>query len=152
MLTKEAPCGHVNGVWNYHVTKCDWSVEGAWSIEGVDTVCLACWWNWGFFAIAIAPLLLLWISVGCFCSYPSSLYNDQSQHASCATSDKAMYSASVDDNTTVSCFLDCQVIAPEPAMKTYPVVDLRSSKFPYAVSMYPWNRLDCEGSAVYLIL
>ncbi len=37
-------------------------------------ICFALLWNWGFFAIAIASLLLLFIRVGCICLNPNSSY------------------------------------------------------------------------------
>jgi len=74
-------------------------------------MCLAHWWNCGFLAIATAPSLSLKISVGRTCLYPSSPTSDRSQQASHVTSDKATYSASVDDKAIVDCFFDHQVMA-----------------------------------------
>ena len=114
-------------------------------------MCLARWWNCGFLAIATAPSLSLKISVGRTCLYPSSPNSDRSQQASCVASDKATYSASVDDKAIVNCFFDHQVMAPLAAMKMYPVVDFHSSRLPYATSVYPWNVSDLSDSAMYVI-
>ena len=101
--------------------------------------------------MATAPSLSLKISVASTNLYPSSPNSERSQQASRADSDKATYSASVDDKATVGCLFDRQVIAPLPAIKTYPVVDLHSSRLPYAASAYPWNKSDRSDSVVYVI-
>ena len=77
--------------------------------------------------MAMEPSLSPFMVIGNCCGNPSSSYRFLSQHASHAASDKATYSASVDESAMVVCFLDFQVIAPPDAKKTYPDVDFRSS-------------------------
>src|SRR6266850_1506467 len=72
--------------------------------------------------------------VGVLSGKPNSLCRFLNQQASHAASDRAMYSASVDDSAIISCFLDHHVIAPPAAKKTYPDVDLQSSVLAYATS------------------
>ena len=113
--------------WTRLWTQCQWI-----------TICLECLWNCGFLTIAIKPLLSPQISVG-MSSWRklSSPYRLFSQQASWAASESAMYSASVDNHAMETCFLELQVMAPFPARKMYPDMDLRSSAFPYEASTYP---------------
>ena len=67
--------------------------------------------------------------IGDSCGNPSSSKRFFSQQASHPASDKATYSASVDESAIVVCFLDFQVIATPEALKMYPDVDLRSLLF-----------------------
>ncbi|KAL3678375.1 hypothetical protein R1sor_021331 [Riccia sorocarpa] len=53
-----------------------------------------------------------------------------SQIASLAPSDRARYSASVEEQATVGCFLAHQVIGLAPSLKMYPVIDLLDSLHP----------------------
>jgi len=76
------------------------------------------------------------------------VYKFLSQHASRDASESATYSASVDESVVETCFLELQVMAPSPAMKTYPVVDFLSSALAYAASAYPWKKLGYNGSAL----
>ena len=117
-------------------------------------MCFDFLWNWGFFTIAIDPSLPPWIMVGESCGKPSSLYRLLNQHASRPASDKAMYSASAVDSAVVLCFLDIQVIAPPPTVKTYLDIDFHLSTLLYAASAYPWKRfvpLFFRGDAEYVI-
>ena len=61
---------------------------------------------------------------------PMSWRSDLSHSASWLASDRAIYSASVDDSATVGCLRDLQVIGAPDRWKIYPVVDLRVSKSP----------------------
>src|SRR5260221_10762394 len=115
-------------------------------------ICLERLWNWGFRAIAIDPSLSPRISVGISSfSKPNSEYKFLSQHASRDASERATYSACVDDRAVETCFFELQVMAPSPARKTYPVVDLRSLALAYVASAYPWKKLGCNGSALYMM-
>ena len=81
-------------------------------------------------AIAKDPLLSPQIIVGtCRFNSPSSQYRFLNQHASHDASERATYLAAIDDNALEICLLEHQLIAPLPAMKMYPVVDLSSSPF-----------------------
>ena len=100
------------------------------------SMCLDRLWNWGFFVIVMAPSLSPSTSIrSSLCSRPSSLYRLCSQQASCADSNNAMYSASVKDSAVVICFFEHHVMAPSAMRKTYPVMDLFLSAFPYAASV-----------------
>src|SRR5229473_2033261 len=101
--------------------------------------------------MAIDPLLSPRIMVGKVCLNPSSLNRFLSHQASCAASDKAIYSASVDDSAVIDCFLECQVIAPLAIMKMYLVVDFCSSEFANAASTYPRKGLGCPSMLLYVI-
>jgi topoisomerase IA-like protein len=75
---------------------------------------------------------------------PKSSNNRRNQIVSFAASEIAIYSASVDDNDTVVCFLLAQLTAPRPILKTYPPVDLRSSMSPaQSASEYPTSSTLC---------
>src|SRR6266853_816361 len=90
-------------------------------------ICFALLWNCGFFDMAIDPSLSLKIVVSNVCANPSSLNRFLNQHTSHIASDKAIYSAFMVNNAVTVCFLEYQVIAPLDILKTYPVVDFRSS-------------------------
>ena len=62
-------------------------------------------------------------------SSPISEYRFLNQHASRDASERATYSAAVDDNALEICLFEHQLIARSPGMTTYPVVDLSSSPF-----------------------
>ena len=112
-------------------------------------ICLDHLWNCGFFAIAMDPSLSPQISIGTFsCSRASSVYKLLSQHASHPASERLTYSASVDDSAMDICFLELQVMAPFLVRNTYLEIDLRSSVFPYKVSVYPKKKLGCSGRAL----
>ena len=88
-------------------------------------MCLERLWNCGFLTIAIDLSLLPWISVGMSSwSKPSSPYRLFSQQASQAASERAAYSASVNDKAMDTCFLKLQVMVPFPARKMYLDIDL----------------------------
>jgi hypothetical protein len=72
-------------------------------------MCFAHLWNCGFFVIAIDPSLSPRIMVGNFCANPSSLNRFRNQCASRAASDKAIYSASVDERAITDCFFEYHV-------------------------------------------
>jgi len=115
------------------------------------SMCFDLLWNWGFFVKVIAPSLSPSTSVSdSLGRSPSSLYKLCNQQASCADSESATYSASVEDNAVVICFFELQVIALSATRKTYPVVDLLLSALPYAASAYPY-RFFCWGCALYAI-
>ena len=83
-----------------------------------------------------------WLSQNIVPSYrwsnPSSFINLLRKMASFVASDKAIYSASVDDSATVFCFCDFQEIAAPPSLYTYPVYDRRSLGHPaQSSSTYP---------------
>ena len=80
--------------------------------------------------LSLSPLII----VGIFCLYPNASYKFCNQHASQPASDNAMYSASMDNNTIVVCFLDHHVITPPSARKMYADVDFKSLVFAYAAS------------------
>src|SRR5712671_4250489 len=101
--------------------------------------------------MAIDPSLSPRIMVGKVCLNPSSLNRFLSHWASCTASDKAIYSASVDNSAVIDCFLECQVIAPPAIMKMYPVVDFCSSKFVNAASAYLRKGLGCPSMSPYVI-
>jgi len=73
--------------------------------------------------MAIEPLLSPRIVVGKICMNPNLRNKLLNQRALRAASDKAIYSASVDDKAVIDCFLENQVIAPPAIMKTYPEVN-----------------------------
>jgi hypothetical protein len=77
--------------------------------------------------MAIDPSLSPRIVVGKICAKPSSENKFLNHQASRAALDKAIYSASVVDIAVIDCFLENQVIAPPAIMKTYPVIDFKSS-------------------------
>ena len=99
--------------------------------------------------MAIDPSLLPRIVVGKVCSNPSSLNRLLSHRALHATSDKAIYLASMDNSAVIDCFSECQVIAPLAIMKMYPVVNFCSSEFMNAVSVYPRKGLGCSTTSPY---
>ncbi len=70
------------------------------------SMCFAHLWNCRFFVIAIDPSLSLKIMVGNLCVNLSSLNRFCNQRASCAASDKAIYSASVDKSAVTDCFFE----------------------------------------------
>ena len=89
-------------------------------------------------AIAKDASLSLWISVGTLESrIPISWYKLLNQQTSRAASDIATYSASAEDSACDICHLELHVIAPSPAMNTYPEVDFPSSALAKAASEYP---------------
>jgi hypothetical protein len=81
-------------------------------------MCFARLWNCGFFVIVIDPSLSPKIVVGNFCVNPSLLNRFCNQRASHATSDKAIYSAFMDERAITDCFFEYQVIAPLAILKT----------------------------------
>lgn len=113
----------------------------SWIMCHQIVMCLECWWNCGFRAMAIDPLLSPLMSVGPSCGYPNSLYRFLSQNALCTAFARATYSALVEESVTVVCFLDRHVIAPPEALKTYPDVDLKLSWFANTASVKPWKWL-----------
>jgi len=84
--------------------------------------------------MAIDPLLSLKIMVGNFCVNLSSLNKFLNQCASCVTSDKAIYSASMVDKAVTDCFLEYQVIMLPDILKTYLIVDFKLSALVNEVS------------------
>ena len=57
--------------------------------------------------------------------------------------DAATYSASVEDNVTIGCLADRQVMGPPERVKTKPVVDLRVARSsPCAASVYSSSSRD----------
>ncbi len=69
-------------------------------------MCFARLWNCGFFVIAIESSLLPKIVVGNLCANPSLLNRFHNQRASHAASDKAIYSASMDESAVTDCFFE----------------------------------------------
>src|SRR6267142_1656719 len=115
------------------------------------STCLECLWNCRFRAIAIDLSLSPMITVGVLSGKPNSLCRFLNQQASHASSDKATYSASVDNSAIISCFLDHHVIAPPATKKTYPDVDLRSSVLAYAASANPIKEFTGMFGILYVI-
>ena len=69
---------------------------------------------------------------------PSFFKTFMQKVASLASSERHMYSASVDERATVRCFLLHQDITPPDRIKAYPVYDLRSnSQLPQSASAIP---------------
>ena len=91
--------------------------------------------------MTIDPLLSPLIMLGEIWLNPSLLYRFLSQHALCTTSDKMMYSASVDESVISICFFDFHVTAPPATKKTSLSMDLRSLAFVKAASAHPEKRL-----------
>ena len=85
--------------------------------------------------MAIDPLLSPWIVVGKVCAKPNSENKFLNHLASRAALDRAIYSASVVDIAVMDCFLENQVIVPPAIMKTYPVIDFKSSVLPKLASV-----------------
>ena len=121
------------------------------------SMCFVLSWNTGFLAMCIALILSQCRRTGfkeVSCSSSNSL---TSQVTSLAADAIALYSASLDDLETVSCFLDFQLIGEEPNNNMYPVIDLllfgheAQSESEYACScswseplmMMPWLDVVC---------
>ena len=75
-------------------------------------------WNSGFHVMAMADWLSMWRMVGEDMSCPSSESKSLSQVASLAVWVPAIYSASVLERAMVGCFLELQLVAPPPRVKT----------------------------------
>ena len=73
------------------------------------SICFECLWNCGFIAIARAPLLSPNKGTGLFVWNPDFTYRFLNHFASHTASDKATYSASVNDKAIVVCFFDPHV-------------------------------------------
>jgi len=116
-----------------------------------ESMCFVCLWNIGFFVIATILVLSCMITIGLFWVNPNSLFKFLSQDASLPASQRAMYSALMEDSAVMLCLLNHQVITPSAAIKTYPVVNLLSFLFLYAVSAYPKNDIGNPAISLYVI-
>ena len=106
----------------------------SWTQCQCISMCFDLLWNWGFFVIAIAPLLSPSTSIGnSLGNNPSSLYKFCSQQALHADSKSATYSASIEDSAIAICFFELHVIALSATRNTYPVVDFLLSALPYVL-------------------
>lgn len=106
----ESPLAKMSASWSSVEMNWSWrAFLATWSRTQWKSIstCLVRAWKTGFAERYVAPILSHQ-SMGVFWGgIFSSVSNDWSQINSTETSDRSLYSASVDDRETVFCFLDC---------------------------------------------